>query len=82
MFKVGDRVRLSQTARKNFLTGGDSGPHVEVARNNCSGVILEQVGVRGRHQVIAYRVNFDGVEMIVPEEELIKDPTNGRIMNW
>jgi len=69
---VGDRVRIREGARDDFLSGGEGGPHIEAVRQNRIGVVCAQVGERGRHLVIAYEVDFGDVVMTIPEEDLEK----------
>jgi hypothetical protein len=72
MLKAGDRVRLSEATRKDFLAHGGSGEeHVEVARKNLVGEIVEQVGVRGRELVIGFLVDFGEASFVVSEDGLV-----------
>ena len=71
MFKMGDRVRLSEATRVDFLEHGESGEHVEVARENRNGTVLQRIGTPGRHLVIGYLVDFGETYFVVSEEGLI-----------
>jgi hypothetical protein len=71
MLRVGSRVRLSEATRKDFLSHGQCGDHVEVARNNLIGICVEQVGVRGRELVIGFRVDFGVSTFVVSEDGLV-----------
>jgi hypothetical protein len=71
MFSIGDKVRLSETARQEFLTSANNSPHSKAVRENRIGTVVKQVGVRGRHLVVAYLVDFDSVRMTIPEEDLV-----------
>ena len=72
MFSIGDKVRLSEAARQEFLTSANNSSYSKVARQNRIGTVIEQVGVRCRHLVIAYLVDFDSVRMTIPEEDLVR----------
>jgi hypothetical protein len=72
MFSIGDKVRLSEAARQEFLTGTNNSPHIKAVRENRIGTVIKQVGVRGRHLVIAYLVDFNSVRMTIPEEDLVR----------
>ena len=71
MFKIGDRVRLSKATRVDFLEHGGSGEHVEVARENRTGTVIQRVGTPGRHLVIGYLVDFGETYFVVSESGLI-----------
>jgi hypothetical protein len=71
MLKVGDRVRLTESARAEMLAYREEGSEKEVIQKNRVGTVLDQVGVRGRHLVIAFHVDFGGgVVVLLPEEYL------------
>jgi hypothetical protein len=71
MFKIGDRVRLTEATRIDFLEYGGSGEHVEVARDNRIGTVVHRVGTPGRHLVIGYLVDFGETYFVVSEEGLV-----------
>jgi hypothetical protein len=71
MFKIGDRVRLSEATRKDFLEHGMRGEHVEVARENRTGTVVQRVGTPGRHLVIGYLIDFGDTYFVVSEEGLV-----------
>jgi hypothetical protein len=72
MVKDGDKVHLTKSARDEMLAYREEGPEKEVIQKNRVGTVLDQLGVRRRHLVIAFRVDFgDGVVMLFPEEYLI-----------
>jgi len=72
MVKVGDKVRLAESARAEMLAYREEGPEKDAIHENRVGTTLEQVGVRGRQLVIAFRVDFgDGIVMFLPEEYLV-----------
>jgi hypothetical protein len=71
MLEVGDSVQLSEATRKEFLEHGGSGKHVEVARENRTGRVIQRVGTPGRQLVIGYLVNFDIAYFVVSEDSLI-----------
>ena len=71
MFKIGDRVRLSEATRVDFLEHGESGEHVEVARENRAGTVVQRVGTPGRHLVIGYLVDFGDTYFVVSEDGLV-----------
>jgi hypothetical protein len=71
MFKIGDRVRLSEATRVDFLEHGGSGEHVEVARENRTGKVVQRVGTPGRHLVIGYLVDFGDTYFVVSEDGLV-----------
>ena len=73
MFKIGDRVRLSEATRADFLEHGGSGKHVEVARENRAGTVVQRVGTPGRHLVIGYLVDFSDAYFVVSEDGLIPE---------
>jgi hypothetical protein len=70
--RVGDRVRIRESARVDFLSSGEEGLHIEAVRENRVGYICAQVGERERHLVIAFEVDFGDVMMTIPEEDLEK----------
>jgi hypothetical protein len=71
MFKTGDRIRLSEATRVDFLEHGMSGEHVEVARENRTGIVVQRVGTPGRHLVIGYLIDFGGTYFVVSEDGLV-----------
>jgi hypothetical protein len=71
MFRIGERVRLSEATRVDFLEFGESGEHVEVARENRTGRVVQRVGTPGRHLVIGYLVDFGDTYFVVSENGLI-----------
>jgi hypothetical protein len=48
MMEVGNTVKLSNATRREFLEHGGSGKQVEVARENRTGWIIQQIGTPGR----------------------------------
>jgi hypothetical protein len=71
MMEVGDIVQLSEATRREFLEHGGSGKHIEVARENRTGRVIQRVGTPGRQLVIGYLVDFDIAYFVVSEEGLI-----------
>ena len=71
MMEVGDIVQLSEVTRREFMEHGGSDKHVEVARENRTGRVIQRVGTPGRQLVIGYLVDFDSVYFVVSEEGLI-----------
>jgi len=71
MLEVGDFVQLSEATRRVFLEHGGSGKHVEVARDNRTGRIIQRVGTPGRQLVLGYLVDFGKAHFVVSEEGLI-----------
>ena len=76
MLKAGNRVRLSEETRNDFLSHGQSGEHVEVACKNLAGTIVEQVGVRGRELLIGFLVDFGETSFVVSEGGLSSTEEN------
>ena len=69
--QVGDRVRIAECAREEILAYRHEGPDTDALRENRVGVVLEQLGVRGRHLLIVFRVDFgNGIVLLLPEEIL------------
>ncbi len=69
--KVGERIRITESARQEMLAYRQEGRDTDVIRENRVGTALEQVGVRGRHRLIAFWVDFgDGIKLLLPEEYL------------
>jgi len=69
---VGDRVRIRESARVDYLSSGEGGLHIKAVRENRVGVVCAQVGERGRHLVIAFEVDCGDVVMTIPGEDLEK----------
>jgi hypothetical protein len=68
---VGDGVRITESAREEMLAYRQEGRDTDAIRENRVGTALEQVGVRGRHRLIAFWVDFgDGIKLLLPEEVL------------
>jgi hypothetical protein len=81
MLKVGDKVRMSESARQDLINCGEEGPHVDVARENRVGTIIKQLGARGRYPVIGFLVDFGGVYITTAKEALVQigaESTNSR----
>lgn len=68
---IGERVRITKSAREEMLAYRQEGPDTDAIRENRAGTALGQVGVRGRHRLIAFWVDFgDGIKLLLPEEYL------------
>jgi hypothetical protein len=67
-YSIGARVRLSQDARRRLIEGEKEAEHVRVAHENRAGVVIQWIS-EGT-QPTGYLVDFRGVYMAVPEEDL------------
>ncbi|MEE9230679.1 MAG: hypothetical protein V3U86_08235 [Acidobacteriota bacterium] len=68
-YPIGQRVRLSETARRRILESTKETEHIRVAREDRLGIVIQWISESMRPT--GYLVDFKGVYMALAEEDLV-----------